>query len=254
MSNSLDDQQQWLALAERAALSAGEALRRRSAAWTEVTEARGRDVKVAADRMAEGIILPILESGPPFAILSEERGWSGAENDRAWIVDPLDGSANYARGIPLSAVSIALVDGRDPILGVVYDFSADELYAGIVGDGCRRNGQAIEVSAVDRMDAGILMTGLPARRDVSPPSMADLASELARWRKVRMIGSAALAVAYVAAGRADAYREEGTMFWDVAAGCALVRAAGGHVAMSDGPRNEAMTVVAHNGRLHDLTL
>ena len=198
------------------------------------------------------MILDVLTKDTDFAVLSEERGWAGGTTGGlTWVVDPLDGSANYAQGIPLCDVSIALIDGAHTKLGVVYDFNRDELYTGIVGQGAWLNREPMRVSPVAERNKGILMTGLPVRRDFGDDPLNVLVSDMAVWRKVRMIGTAALAVAYVAAGRADLYREENVMFWDVAAGCALVLAAGGAVEMTEGPLDEPKTVIAHNGLLRN---
>ena len=240
-----------LSLAEKAAREAGRRLRERSDSWTSIVVQKGKDIKLGGDRLAEDLILEILTGGSDFPILSEERGWVGAPNDGLiWIIDPLDGSANYAQGIPLCAVSIALVDGTQPKLGVIYDFNRDELYLGIAGGSASLNGAAMRVSSVTEQSRGVFMTGLPARHDFSDDSLHALVSDMALWRKVRMIGTASLAIAYVASGKADLYREENIMFWDVAAGCALVLAAGGAIEVTQGPLDEPKAVAAHNGLLH----
>jgi len=250
-ATELDD---WLALAERAALAAGRALRRRLPEWTGTTAVTGRDVKVAADLHAERLILDELARRSNLPVLSEETGWTGGEStEMLWLVDPLDGSANYARGIPASAVSIALLQHGSPRLGVIYDFMRDEIYVGRAGAGARLNDVPIRVSTVDAVESAVLMTGLPARRAFDAAALAALAEDMARWRKVRMIGSAALALAYVAAGRADCYHEDGVMLWDVAAGCALVTAAGGAVDLGHGPLDGPRIVTATNGRLAYVT-
>jgi len=249
-ADSADTFEQELRLAEAAALAAGRQLRMRPTAWQGVAAEIGKDVKVVADRKAETVILDILGAGSPHPAFSEECGWRGsASADLAWVVDPLDGSSNYSRDFPVSAVSIGLVSGGRCVLGVVYDFYRDELFSGVVGAGCFLNGEAASVSDADRPDRCVLMTGLPVRRDFSAVAMTAFGIDLARWRKVRMIGSAALAISYVAVGRADCYREDNVMLWDVAAGAALVQAAGGTVHLSDGDFDSPRTIVAHNGNL-----
>lgn len=241
----------WLRLGESAALTAGHHLAAQRVAWGVVTQESGKDIKVQADARAEAMIVELLRGGSDLPILSEETGWQagGQLADQAWVVDPLDGSANYFQGIPACAVSIALLDKGAPKIGVVYDFNHDELFSGIVGEGAWLNHEAISVSQVSDPGKGVLMTGFPVRREMSPDSLTAMAIALGHWRKVRMIGSAALATSYVAAGRGDLYREENTMIWDVAAGCALIEAAGGVVEISAGPMDEPKTVVAHNGKL-----
>lgn len=240
-----------LRLAEAAALAAGKQLVARPEDWQNIAAEIGKDVKVVADAQAETLILDILCASSSYPAFSEECGWRGKPSETiAWVVDPLDGSSNYARNYPVSAVSIGLMVDGLPQLGVVYDFYRDELFSGVVGGGSSLNGQKIEVTDIDDTSRAVLMTGLPVRRDFSEESMTAFGQELARWRKVRMIGSAALAITYVAAGRADYYREDNVMIWDVAAGAALVRAAGGHVDISEGGFDEPRCVVAHNGKLN----
>lgn len=217
-----------LAVADAAAAAAGAALLANRAAWSVVAAEEGREVKIDADVEAEALILATLKQVSMFPIISEEAGWARAMEggDRfIWAVDPLDGSVNYLRDYPHCAVSIALLDQGAPVLGVVDCFVLGERFAGVVGEGAWMNGDPIRVSEIAAPSAGILQTGVPAR--ASDASMAAFEQRLKTWRKVRMIGSAATALAYVAAGRAEAYRESGSMIWDVAAGCALVKAAGG---------------------------
>ena len=229
-----------LAVMVDAAREAGEALRTHRSQWSDVESVVGREVKVGADKKAEEIVLAALKAAPeigggPIPILSEEAGWVGErQGDLAWAVDPLDGSVNYIKGYPHCAVSIALMRGREPILGVVDCFLLNETFAGIVGRGATLNGAPIKVSAVAKRAEGILATGIPARAQIDSPEFEAFMSDMLAWRKVRMIGSAASALACVAAGRADFYRESGAMLWDVAGGCALVMAAGGQAKM-DGP-------------------
>ena len=236
----------WLALAENAAREAGAKLAARDNSWLGTKSDDNRDVKVVADQKSEELIVGVLTGGSAFPVLGEEKGWQGQSDAGSfnWIVDPLDGSANYAREIPLCCVSIALIRNEKPVLGVIYDFNSGDLYSGIVGQGAWLNGKPMTVSSVRERSKAILVTGLPVRRDFSAEAMADFAKDMSDWQKVRMIGTAALALAYVASGRADCYREENTMFWDVAAGCALVEAAGGNVSISSGDLLKPKTVLA----------
>jgi len=216
-----------LAIAEAAATEAAAALLKHRAEWRVIEAEIGREVKIDADTRAEALILAALERAAPYPIISEEAGWvrAGGNGGYVWAVDPLDGSVNYLRDYPHCAVSIALLRDNQPVLGVVDCFALRERFSGAVGEGAWLNGQPIRVSEIADPAAGILQTGVPSR--ASPDSMKLFENRLKTWRKVRMIGSAASALAYVAAGRAEAYRESGSMIWDVAAGCALVAAAGG---------------------------
>ena len=231
-------------------MAAGRYLRSRPSSWQSVAAEIGKDVKVVADSQAETLILDMLQAASPYPAFSEECGWRGTPSDAcAWVVDPLDGSSNYSRDYPVCAVSIGLVVDGQCRLGVVYDFNRDELMAGVVGQGCSLNGQPVSVSDVSDLSRAVLMTGLPVRRDFSDEAMAAFGAEMARWRKVRMIGSAAIAISYVALGRADCYREDNVMLWDVAAGAALVEAAGGTVSITPGDFDAPRVVIAHNGKL-----
>lgn len=235
-----------LAIAEAAAVRASMALKSHRSDWSGVTSVDGREVKIDADERAEALILDELARAAPFPVISEEKGWvEGAPGALMWAVDPLDGSVNYARGYPHCAVSVALLRDGAPVLGVVDCFLLQERFTGIDGVGAWLNGAVIRVSSIADASAGILHTGIPARAD--PNSMRKFETRLSQWRKVRMIGSAATALAYVAAGRAEAYRESGSMIWDVAAGCALVKAAGGVFRIEGSDLKKPLEVGAGNG-------
>lgn len=237
-----------LSIAEAAAAEAGAALKAHRQEWSVVASEQGREVKIDADKRAEALILAALTREAPFPVISEEAGWvGGAERDGfVWAVDPLDGSVNYLRSYPHCAVSIALLDRGAPVLGVVDCFAADERFCGAVGLGATLNGATVRVSAIADPAGGILQTGVPAR--ASDMSLGAFEKQLKTWQKVRMIGSAASALAYVAAGRAEGYRESGSMIWDVAAGCALVRAAGGIYRIDGDKLDRPLDVAASNGR------
>lgn len=191
-----------------------------------------RDVKVEADRRLENFILERLPGGPGFKILSEESGLlQNGENNGGywWIVDPLDGSLNYSRGIPLSCISLALWRGMEPVLGVVYDFNRDELFTGVEGSGAWLNDVPIRVGECKCRGNAVLCTGFPVASDFSPDALMKFVKSIIDYKKIRLLGTAALSLAYVAAGRADYYCEDNIKLWDVAAGLALVKAAGGNV-------------------------
>ena len=247
-----------LHLAESAALLAGAHLRNRRGEWKGVTASSGRDVKIAADRHSEALIVEQLAaSGIP--LYSEEAGAIDARRTARrskkaagplWIIDPLDGSLNYHQGIPLCCVSIALYEGARPILGVVYDFNHDEMFCGLAGRGAWLNHSPIEPSRTELISRAVLATGFPVRSDFSGPALSKFVGAVQGFRKVRLLGSAALSLCYVACGRVDAYREDGIMFWDVAAGCAVVDGAGGTVSVEklEYPASP-VRVLATNGRL-----
>jgi len=237
-----------LEIAEQAAARAGAALKAHRNDWTGIASEQGREVKVDADTRAEDIILEILQRLAPYPIISEEAGWvDRAESDFVWAVDPLDGSVNYIRGYPHCAVSVALLHDNIPILGVVDCFALDERFTGKIGGGAHLNGAPIHVSDIAEPARGVLHTGIPARARTDATAMAQLTQRLIEWRKVRMIGSAASALAQVACGRAEAYRESGSMIWDVAGGIAIVAAAGGETRIDAEQIDQMLEVAAGNG-------
>ncbi|HLH92629.1 MAG TPA: inositol monophosphatase family protein [Xanthobacteraceae bacterium] len=236
--------------AQEAAHLAGAELRPRTVDWLAVDSDAGHDVKLAADRRSEAILAQVLAAtGLP--IFSEEAGWidGGADAADFWLIDPLDGTANYSCGVPLCCVSIGLMRGGRPCAGVIYDFNRDEMFVGASRQGASLNGAPIRVSAKASRQVAILSTGLPVRADYSDQAMAAFARDIPHWKKVRMVGSAALSLAYVACGRFDAYREQAIMLWDVAAGWALVEAAGGVVRADVPDLGRPIDVFASNAAL-----
>lgn len=220
--------------AEDAARAAGDLLRDAIGREKKILAEPGRDIKLQADRDAEEIILKALAESP-FPVLAEESGEIGDVDASKpfWIVDPLDGTLNFSRAIPYCAVSIALSTVNAPMVGVVYDFNRDDLFSGVVGEGAWRNGQPMRVSAITETSRAILTAGFPVNFVYEDAPLMEFAKMARSFRKLRMFGSAALSLAYVASGHADAYAEDDIMFWDVAAGLALVQAAGGYVSCED---------------------
>ncbi len=237
-------------VAEEAARAAGALLRRMMPEGTAVLSDAGRDIKTQADHDAEETILALLaKTGYP--ILAEESGAANlpAGDSPFWVVDPLDGTLNFSRGLPLCCVSVALMSGRESLVGVVFDFNRDECFSAAAGAGATLNGAAIRAS--DRGDArqAILLTGTPTHSDFSEAGLRPLLDRVQRFKKVRLLGSAALMLAYVATGRADAYAEDHIMLWDVAAGLCLVREAGGQVQIEDSGRVEWSVIARCAGNL-----
>ena len=207
------------------------------------------------DRRAEALIIEAIQAEfPGDAILSEERGTLGGPSGRRWIIDPLDGTTNYAHGIPIFCVSIALeVDGQTR-LGVVYDPNFDECFVAGRGRGARRNGERLSVSEAATLNESLVATGLPYNiRETPRNNLAEFAAFSLRCQGVRRMGSAVLYFCYVAAGRLDGYWELRVGPWDAAAGVLMVEEAGGRVTnLEGGPLNpERPEVVASNGRIHD---
>lgn len=217
-----------LIIAKKAAKKAGLFLKKNKPTLNKVISSTHKDIKLKADLEAENIIKEIISSDSNIPMLAEESGMStDVLLDYLWVIDPLDGTANYARDIPICCVSIALVSGLKPLLGVIYDFNNDALYEGSVGSQAACNEKDINVSNISSPADGILVTGLPNNTDYSDHAMKKMIKNFQSWKKIRMIGSAAIASTYVASGKAEAYCESRTYLWDVAAGAAIVNAAGG---------------------------
>ena len=210
------------------------------------------DIKLKADVEAENLIKSILSSRSNFPILAEESGKSVNKLEETfWVVDPLDGTANYTRDIPLCCVSIALMHNMEPVIGVVYDFNNNNLYEGSFNGEAKLNENIIKVSDVNKPKEGILVTGLPNNTDYSDSALLKMVKDFQEWRKVRMIGSAAIASCYIASAKADVYKEFGTYLWDVAAGAAIVNAAGGKAEITNYRDNYQVDVHFSNSKIID---
>ena len=194
----------------------------------EVIEKQRHDYVSEVDKMAEAeIIRELKRAYPRDAILAEESGQIGKSRN-VWAIDPLDGTHNYLRGFPHFCVSIALLEGGEPVIGVVYDPLRDELFTASKGDGAYLNDRRIRVGKRENLGGALLTTGFPYRqRRHLDAQLGMTRALLAEAEDIRRTGSAALDLAYVAAGRLDGYFEIGLYTWDMAAGCLLVREAGG---------------------------
>jgi myo-inositol-1(or 4)-monophosphatase len=207
------------------------------------------------DPRAEALIVERLRREfPDDAILAEERGQLAGGSGRRWIIDPLDGTTNYAHGMPIFAVSIALeIDGRIA-LGVIHDPSQRETFASERGRGAWLDGARLAVSSTKRLDESLLATGFPYNiRETADTNFPEYAAFSLRSQAVRRMGSAVLYLAWVAAGRLDGYWELRLGAWDTAAGSLMVEEAGGRVTnLSGGPLDlGAPQIVASNGLIHD---
>lgn len=211
------------------------------------------DIKIAADKISEKMILNKLAKDSLYPVLSEESGLTGGKTDNngyRWIVDPLDGSLNYLRRIPFCCISISLWKKDEPVIGVVLDFNRHECFTAIVGVGAWLNDRPIHVSNVNNKSQAILCTGFPSGATFSNKELSRVISVIKRFKKVRWLGSAALSLAYVACGRTDFYYEHGINLWDVAAGLCLVKAAGGSIRFKSIQRKQILSVHAANACLH----
>lgn len=192
---------------------------------------------------------------PQATFLTEEKTGANALSDCTWVVDPLDGTTNFAHGLPFVAISVGLWRADGVGLGVVYNPILDEIFWAVRGQGAYCNGEAIHVTATEVLEQSVVATGFPYTiRENIRPVMTWLESALLHCRAVRRFGAAALDLAYVAAGRFDGFYEAMLYPWDTAAGWLLVEEAGGRVSQYDARsayQLGAPTFLASNGRVHE---
>jgi myo-inositol-1(or 4)-monophosphatase len=239
-----------------AARAAGELLREHFRKPQRVAYKGGpTNLVTEMDARAEALIVERLRGAfPDDAILAEERGAAGGRSGRRWLIDPLDGTTNYAHGLPIFAVSIALEQEGRVVVGVAFDPSRDELFVAERGAGATVGEIPLAVSRTTTLDESLLVTGFPYDiRTASDTNLPEYAAFALRARAVRRLGSAVLDLAYVAAGRFDGFWELRLGPWDVGAGALLVQEAGGIVTnLAGGPLDlDAPRLVASNGLIHD---
>ncbi|HRP71671.1 MAG TPA: inositol monophosphatase family protein [Luteimonas sp.] len=200
----------------------------------------------------EAIVKELRRANPDYAILGEEGGARKGNRGGSrytWVIDPLDGTSNYLHGIPHWCVSIALCEGPEPVHGVVFDPLRNELFIASRGAGAQLNDKRIRVAERKDLSGAMLVTGFPPRERKRIGAHLDCVKVLLQDAEdVRRTGSAALDLAWVAAGRCDAYFEAGVQPWDIAAGVLLVREAGGRVSDFKGAATGPMHVAMGHGR------
>jgi myo-inositol-1(or 4)-monophosphatase len=212
------------------------------------------DMDLASERL---IVARIADRFPEHQIVTEEGGGRERQSRWVWVIDPLDGTNNYAHGVPFYAVSIALLVDATMELGVVYDPTHDECFAASAGARTTLNGQPLHVSAIDDLQRAYLSTGYPYDRwSGAPTNLPQTQTMMLACQSVRCMGSAALDLCYVAAGRSDGYWELHLSPWDAAAGALIVQQAGGQVTHLEGAEFSPWRpdIAATNGLLHDAIL
>lgn len=247
-----------LAFATNLARQAGDLLRQGYGSAADVRRKGPVDLVTECDLRSEELIRSAIRRAfPDDAVHAEETGVSG-DAEYCWLVDPLDGTTNFVHGIPIFCVSIAWVRGREPLLAVVYDPMRDELFQGSSGSGAWLNGRQLHVSDQHSLAESLLVTGFPYDIRSNPhTNLHEYAAFTTRSLAVRRLGSAALDLAYVAAGRFDGFWEFRLSAWDFAAGVLLVREAAGRVTRADGGADvfdEPTSLLATNGHIHDAML
>jgi myo-inositol-1(or 4)-monophosphatase len=245
----------YLDVAENAARAAGELLRENFLQPQRVSSTKAHDIKLHIDVQTQELIAHLLLKEFPEHALYGEEGLAGNQSsEHQWIVDPLDGTVNYFYGIPHFCVSIALRIRSEIMVGVIYDPMRGEMWTGQKGENSKLNGQPCRVSRRADLAEAVVSVGLAKTEETIEANLPSFQQMVHRVRKCRVLGSAALDLAYVACGRLDAYIETGISLWDIAAGWLLVENAGGAVDLR--PREnmkDKYSIVASNG-LIDLKL
>jgi myo-inositol-1(or 4)-monophosphatase len=245
-----------LSFAIQVARDAGNLLVQRLGA-AQISNKGDIDLVTEADIAAEELIIERIRSHYPLhGILAEESGEAVAvgpgRSDWKWIIDPLDGTTNYAHGYPCFCVSIALEHAGTLEVGVVYDPMRNEMFAAERGQGATLNERRIRVSTIEDLNSAMLCTGFPYDVRTRPDFARDFATFTLHAQAVRRDGSAAIDLAYVACGRFDGFWEDGLNTWDIAAGALLIKEAGGRITNFNNEPLDIYTkkVVASNGLIH----
>ncbi len=245
-----------LAAAVDAAKAAGAVMRKNLHAKKRANEITSHDIKLELDVRCQKLIERKLRAAfPAISVLGEEGDLGDSGSEYRWVVDPIDGTVNFAHGIPHACVSIALqvrspkskAQSHQTLLGVVYDPFQNELWTAIRGGPARLNGRVVRVSKSRNLGDCIVSIGFAKNRSSLKRALPYFIWLSHRVRKVRMLGSAALALTYVATGRIDAYIERGISLWDVAAGGLIVECAGGKFWCEATPGYQKYRMIASNG-------
>lgn len=246
-----------LDIAREAALEAGKFLKYNLGKVKHIERKLGQETNLVTeiDKQSEALIIKkIKQHYPSHDILAEESGAHDSKSEYRWVIDPLDGTTNFTHGLPIFCVSIGVEYKGVLIAGAIYDPSADELFTAEKGGGAYLNGKRIHVSSSDKLINSLLVTGFPYNVRENPGKVVEhFVNMLMVGQGVRRLGSAALDLAYVAAGRLDAFWEVFLNPWDKAAGILLVEEAGGKVSdFKGGPASiYDQNTLASNGKIHD---
>ena len=248
--------------AVRAAQEVGALMRRHLHSPKRANSTTQHDIKLELDVRSQALIEKTLRSTfPDVAILGEEGVTGDVSAPYRWVVDPIDGTVNFAYGIPHACVSIAFqgraegagpadyADGYNSLLGVVYDPFADELWTAVRGRAAKLNGKTIRVSQRRKLSEAVVSIGFTKTRESLEATLPYFNKLVHRVRKIRMMGAAALGLTYVACGRFDAYIEREVRIWDIAAGGLIIECAGGEFWRRALPGEHRYRATASNGLL-----
>ncbi len=206
------------------------------------------------DKKSEKAIINFIRKEfPTHSVLAEESGSHEKDSEYLWVIDPLDGTTNFAHGLPIFSVSIGVQKNNEIICGVVYDVMRDAMYSAEIGGGAYCNGQRLQVSTNDDLEKSVLVTGFPYDIKNNPDHAIErFVSFLKNSRAVRRLGSAAIDICYVAEGVFDGFWEVHLNPWDMAAGKLLVEEAGGVVTNFSGEKIDIYSkqILASNGKVH----
>lgn len=237
------------------AKKAGDLLLEKKQVGFEVSKKIGLDLVTDADKASEELIVKeLMKKYPTYSVFAEETGWAKNESEFTWLIDPLDGTANYVHDLPHYSVSIALLHKNQPIVGVVYNPILQELFCAEKGKGATLNGQLIKVSSAPKVQDGLFVTGFSGDRDkVTDISMTRFHKITKESHGVRRLGGGALDTCYVACGRLEGFWENPINAWDIGAGVIIVLEAGGKVSGISGGTLDlfAGEILATNGLVHD---
>ena len=244
--------QEALACAVRAAKASGALMLKNRWSVKKIDSETHHDIKLELDVRSQKTIERILRKDfPRIPILGEEGFTGNIKEQTRWVVDPIDGTVNFAHGIPHACVSVALQEGERSVVGVVYDPFVNELFTAVRGKPAKLNGRTISVSKRSKLDQAIVSLGFAKNMFTMERMLPTMDAVVQRARKIRIMGSAALAAVYVAAGRTDVYLEYGVRLWDIAAGGLIIECAGGEFWHRTVEGEHAYHVIANNGLLRE---
>jgi myo-inositol-1(or 4)-monophosphatase len=238
-----------LKAAVKAARAAGQVMHANWHQPKRVNSAEAHDIKLELDVQCQALIEKILAAAfPKIPVLGEEGSTGDVTAEYRWVIDPIDGTVNYFFGMPHACVSIALQHRAASVVGVIYDPFTDEIWTTTRGQPTRLNGKIVRVSNRSKLEDCVIAIGFSKSKDNLEKSLPHLNRLTRRVKKIRIMGSAALELAYVASGRLDAYIERTINLWDVAAGSLLVENAGGEFYVLPAPGGK-LRMCADNGKL-----